>query len=221
MKKALCLIFLLSCSFLSELLPATSLIYDESLGDQKYKTTYHMSEKDGKRFIESDNEKEKYSMIFSTAYRLEKISFASKKDDNHYDLFIDGSTLVYEGKSDGKQRAKRFQLPSKPWIQNFIFGLIPFSSSSQTSCSFFIINTKDLTLYQMRAKKIQIETVTIQNKPCKAQKIEVRLAGFKGLFWKAEIWFDIQTHQMVRYQTNEGPNTPTDTLEFVSKHPSL
>ncbi len=221
MKKALFLVFLLSCSFLSQLLPSTSLIYEESIGEQKLKTTYHISEKDGKRIIESDDAKESYSMTFSTNYQIEKMVYSSKENDNQYQISLQNSVVFFEGKVDGKQRAKSFPLTNRPWMQNFIFGLLPFAASNQTSYSFFIINTKDLLAYQMRAKKMEMATITVQNQPYKAQRIEIRLAGFKGLFWKAELWFDTETHQMILYQTNEGPNTPMTTLEFVSKHPSL
>lgn len=221
MKKALLFIFFLSTAFFSKFLPSTSLVYSEIEGDNKWETTYHISENDGKRIIESESPKEKYSLTYSLSYQLEKISFSSKANDDHYDVSSDGSTLTYDGKINREQKNKSFSIQGKLWIQNFPFGLIPFASSSQTSRTFFVLNTKELVLYQMRAKKMGVSTLTLGDKPYKVEKIEVRLPGFKSLFWKAELWFDVESHQMIRYQTNEGPNTPTTTLEFVSKHASL
>jgi hypothetical protein len=221
MKKAFFLVFLIFCSFFSNLLPHTSFVYEETTGNEKTKITYRTYKEGGKNLIRSESAKEEYFMTYSPNYQLEKISYVSKENKNHYEITANGSILSYEGTLDGNQVSKTFDLDGKPWIQNLSFGLAPFATSSQTSRTFFILNTKELTLYQMRAKKMDISTITVNGKSYKVQNIEVRLTGFKGLFWKAEIWFDVDTHQLIRYQTNEGPNSPLTTLDFIEKHSPL
>ncbi len=221
MKKFLLPIFFLASAFLSQILPSTTLTYDEKTGEKHLETTYRVTEKEGERLIQSENAKESYSLIYSDSYQLKKMTYASKENSDHYDITLSGSTLLFEGTVNGEQKRKTFTLTRRSWIQNFPFGLIPLAASEQNSTSFVVLNTKDLSLYQMRAKKMEESTITLQGQTYHVQRIEIRLTGFKGLFWKAEIWFDTETHQMVRYQTNEGPHTPTTTLEFVSKRPSF
>jgi hypothetical protein len=69
----------------------------------------------------------------------------------------------------------------------------------------------------MVAKKLEKETLKIHDTTYQAILVEVTLQGFKSMFWKAQIWYDAKTYDLLQYKSNEGPNTPTTTVTLVSK----
>jgi len=46
----------------------------------------------------------------------------------------------------------------------------------------------------------------------RAQKVKVTLDGFYKKFWKAELWYDTKSHNLLYYKANEGPSTPYTIL---------
>ena len=52
------------------------------------------------------------------------------------------------------------------------------------------------------------ETVEVAGTKYNAQKVKVTLTGFKKNFWKAQLWFDKESHLLIRYRANEAPGTP-------------
>ena len=71
----------------------------------------------------------------------------------------------------------------------------------------------------MQASKEGTERVKFNEKCGKREvlKVKISLTGFKKIFWKAELWFDQETGDLLKYRANEGPNTPTSTITLFSK----
>jgi hypothetical protein len=73
----------------------------------------------------------------------------------------------------------------------------------------------------MVAKKQGIEKLTIKEKTYDALEVVVTLQGFKSMFWKAQVWYDVKTNDLLQYKSNEGPHTPTTTVTLISKTSQL
>ena len=67
----------------------------------------------------------------------------------------------------------------------------------------------------MIATKDYVEDLSINGKSYKAQKLKITLQGFKKRFWKAEVWYDLQTLELLRYKANEGPGTPITEINLT------
>ena len=45
----------------------------------------------------------------------------------------------------------------------------------------------------------------INNTKDNAQHLTVTLQGFKSHFWKADIWYDLKSKDLLKYVSDEGP----------------
>ena len=67
----------------------------------------------------------------------------------------------------------------------------------------------------MEASKKEREKLEVKGKVYDALKVEITLTGLKKLFWKAQLWYNTQNGELLKYLANEGPNTPVTTLLLI------
>lgn len=199
-------------------LRATTLVYEKISGKGTYKTTYKIDkEKEAvKVFIDS---KDQTTTIETTpSYELKSFSYKSKKNEDYYNFLLNDSKLKGKGQLKGETLNGEFPIDSKhPWIQEFDFSLRPFLESNKTSIQFMLVNPKTFKIHKMVAKKQGIETLSIGSKTYQAELVTITLQGFKSMFWKALIWYDAKSYDLLMYKSNEGPHTPTTTISLISK----
>ena len=128
-----------------------------------------------------------------------------------------GNTLTIISKDKKGQRTKTYDIGSTPWVQEFTFGFKDFLASKKKEYKFEILHPKNLELHDMIATKDVLEDVTIDGIEYATQKLKITLQGFKKRFWKAEVWYDTTTKNLIRYKANEGPGTPMTELLFIEK----
>lgn len=198
----------------------TSITAEETLNyisiteDKKITTDWTVDEKDNQLDIvgkSSDNSE--ITLQTKEDYTLEV--FTQKDAQKGYDLKATrtGNTLTISGKIKQNTKTKSYDIGTTPWVQEFVFGFKDFLSSKDKEYKFEIIHPDDYGLHDMIATKIDVEELTIDGKAYNTQKMKITLQGFKKRFWKAEVWYDMATHRMLRYKANEGPGTPvTETL---------
>ena len=87
--------------------------------------------------------------------------------------------------------------------------LVPsFLKGKNRNISFHLVSPKDFDIHELVATKELDEVLEIGEKKYHTQRIKITLTGFKRSFWKAQAWFDKESHLLVRYRSNEGPGTP-------------
>ena len=69
----------------------------------------------------------------------------------------------------------------------------------------------------MIATKQGLEPLDVHGKTHQALRIKITLTGFKKMFWHADLWFDLQAGDLLKYMATEGPNTPLSTITLFSK----
>ncbi|MBM3207444.1 MAG: hypothetical protein FJZ57_02405 [Chlamydiae bacterium] len=146
-------------------------------------------------------------------------NFIQKDPAKGYDIEAKrtGSTLTISAKDKKGQRTKTYDIGSTPWVQEFTFGFKDFLNSKKNEYKFEILHPKNLEIHDMIATKESLEDVTIDGKEYNTQKLKITLQGFKKRFWKAEVWYDTTTKNLIRYKANEGPGTPITELIFIEK----
>ena len=137
----------------------------------------------------------------------------------NFEIKRDGPCLILEGKRQGNDVLKSYRIGKDRWIQDFNFGLRPFLEGNDKRVTFHLISPKDFDIHEFVAIKELDEVVKIGDKKYNTQKVKITLTGFKKNFWKAQVWFDKESHLLVRYRANEGPGTPytETTLQEVKK----
>jgi len=149
----------------------------------------------------------------SDSYQLE--IFKQKDPNKGYDLTASrkGNTLTVTGLVKQDPKTKVYDIGRTPWVQEFAFGFRNFLKDKETEYKFEILHPKDFDIHDMIATKEYVEDLTINGKTYKAQKLKITLQGFRKRFWKADVWYDLETLELLRYKANEGPGTPiTETI---------
>jgi hypothetical protein len=165
--------------------------------------------------VEGTNADEKIFLEYAENHVLAKYRYENEKQKTNFTITRKNQELIAEGSVKGKKLFERHEIKNDRWMQQLGFDLEPFVKSSEKTCYFFTVNPNDFSLQKLMATKQEIEKISIEGKSYEAQKILLNVAGWKKMFWQAEIWFDKESHLFLSYKGNEGPNTPTSTTSLM------
>ncbi len=195
-----------------------TLTYETSLEGKSSETNWTVEETKQKIEVNGQNKVGDVKIEYSPSFALEHY-LEVKDNQTALDIFKEGCELLVKG----KESLKKLKLKQLPWVQEFKFGFQPFLQNAEKEFSFCIVYAKDHSLHDMIATKEKIETLQIGSDSYEAQKLKITLRGFKKKFWKAEAWFDVKTHLLLKYKANEGPGTPITEVTLIkrSQDPSL
>lgn len=206
------LFFIILCSFsILDVFYKKTYIYNDITGNLRYKTVWLLKKKKDNFVIDKRAENTSTNLIYSPSFILEKYTFISPKENINFTLILENKTILAEGINKGIKIYKKIEV-NKDWIQDFNFGLKQFLNSKLLEKKFMIVNVKDFSIYEMIAYKKDIQKIDINKKTYKTQKVEITLPGFKSHFWKAQIWYDLNTLDLIQYKANEGPGTPVNII---------
>lgn len=210
------LIFLFT---LSTLCADVTYIYNKDVEGRESKTiwTLDFKENDDLLHIKGESLSGETLIITSPNRVTHSFSHRSKHAENNYSIAREGAYLIANQEISGKKVQKEFHIGSDFWIQEFDFCFKPFILSNSRDFIFSIVDPKKFDLHQMVATKRGVEKIDIHGKIYDALKIKMTLTGFKKMFWHADLWFDSQTGDLLKYMANEGPNTPLSVITLFSK----
>jgi hypothetical protein len=196
---------------LALLVLSTHLIFDKDVCGKKTEILWTVDDQNAQIDICSVVEGKKTHILCDKEYRFHRYLSESNQNET-FSVIKQGNTLVAQKNQNGIIKEQKYELGEKLWIQDFSFGLRQFFVSNQDQIKFEIINPKDLVMRTMVAIKEEIDYKTFHNIEYRARRVKVTLDGFYKKFWKAELWFDTKTHNLLYYKANEGPSTPYTTL---------
>lgn len=214
------LVSLLSLSLLhaEAELKQTSYVYRSDTEGDVSDTTWVTEMKDD--YIEIKGKNKEGSTLMECCpedYTFDRFSYKSAIEPTQYEFVREGNILYIDADVNGKKTSLHHILKRNPWIQQLGFGLKGFAASKDKTYYFCILSQKDFALHDMVAKKEGIFPLKVGNKEYKAKKIHLTLAGFKSLFWSAEIWYDVATGDCILYKGDEGPSTPITVITLSAK----
>lgn len=202
---------------------STTLVYKKETGGREVKTTYTVDKTEDGYVVESVSSDQTTTRFTATSnpYTLTSFSSVSKKNNDQYTFTLKGSVLTADGIIKGQKLHVTHKLGKDLWVQDFEFGLLPLLTSNRKSLDFGILHPKNFKLHKMTAKKGSVEPLQVGGNSYQAQTVQISLQGFKGMFWKAHLWYDTATHDLLMYKANEGPHTPTTIISLISKADSI
>lgn len=209
---------MLTLPFINSLFSNEFYTYEEQSGNKKSHFTWNVETSDKNVVIYGEEESDSIIMYFTKDYKLYKYVKKSKSTATEIEFSLENNILQARGKVNNLNLSKRHVFKT-PWVQQFGFGLKPFVLSNQPSMEFSFITPKDFSLQKMIAKKEGREYISSHGKKYETQKVTITLTGFKSKFWKARLWFDITTGDLVKYAANQGPNTEmtVDMLQSIEQ----
>jgi len=219
MKKLyLILVFFIFCSFsLKDVFSKKEYIYKNQTGNKTFKTKWIITNKKDNFIIKKTNSIGITDMIYSMDFILQQLTYKSDIENIHYLFTKEGNKLIAKGKYKGQSNMKTYSTASILWIQEFNYGLKQFLQSNKNELKFFIINPKNFSKNIMIATKESKQKLKVGKETYDALKLKVTLTGFKSMFWKAEIWYDLKTYNLIKYKANEGPGTPMNIITLESE----
>jgi hypothetical protein len=199
--------------YLLSVLAVTNLIFDKDVSGKKSEISWTVDQKSKEIEIIGKSSGEETKIFCDLNYFVVNYlcSYSNSKDST-FSITREDGALNVTSKNGNDIKQKTYDIGKKNWIQDFSFGLRPFFMSDQEEIKFEIVNPKDLVIRTMVATKDVIEYKTFNNVEYRARKVKLTLDGFYKKFWKAEIWFDTKTHNLLYYKANEGPSTPYTTI---------
>ncbi len=210
------IIFLLICLNLSA---EVTYIYNKDMEGRVSKTTWtlDLNNTDDMLYITGESLTGK-TIVVATPERITKsFTYGMKNQSNTYSVFRDGPYLIATQEINGEKSVQEFHIGNNTWVQEFDFCFKPFIHSDQRSFKFSIVHPKKMSLHSMVATKQRYEMLEIHGKTYEAIRVKLTLTGFKKMFWHADLWFDPQAGDLLKYMANEGPNTPLSTITLFSK----
>ncbi|NGX28713.1 MAG: hypothetical protein K940chlam1_00899 [Candidatus Anoxychlamydiales bacterium] len=211
------LAFILVSSFsITEIFNKKTYVYKNVTGSSKNTTTWLVKRQKGDLVITKTSDYGITDIVYSPKYELKLMKFSSATENDDYKMQLDDNKLTLNGTIKGRKASKVY-IMSDRWVQDFNYGLRNFLESQMSEYKFVIINPDDFTSYQMVATRKGIHKMKINDHIYNTQQIEVSLRGFRSLFWKAQIWYDLETYDLVKYRANDGPGSPMKTTILDSK----
>ena len=194
-------------------------IYSVDVDGRESKTTWilEFQEKEDILHIAGESQSGKILIVTTPERVTQSFSHHHKHRSDQYSIHREGTYLIANREVGGKKTQKQFHIGNENWVQDFDFCFKPFIHSNFRDFKFSIVHPKKLSLHSMVATKQGIDQIKVHGKVYDALKVTVALTGFKKMFWHADLWFDAQAGDLLKYIANEGPNTPLSTITLFSK----
>ena len=194
-------------------------IYNKDVNGHESKTTWTLEfqEKEDILHIVGESQTGKTLIVTSPELVTQSFSHQHKQRSDQYSIHREGDYLIANREMGGEKSQKQFHIGNQSWVQEFDFCFKPFIHSNFRDFKFSIIHPKKLSLHSMVATKQGLDQIEVHGKVYDALKVKVTLTGFKKMFWHADLWFDTQAGDLLKYMANEGPNTPLSTITLFSK----
>ena len=110
------------------------------------------------------------------------------------------NSISIRGKFRGKAVDKQVDVDADPWFQASSFSLRGFVVSDLESIQFWTLRSNTLKPYKLQATKKGLETITVRGEPVAAVRVELRLTGWKGPFWKSDYWYRPGDGLLLRFE---------------------
>ena len=194
-------------------------IYSKDVDGRESKTTWTLEfqDKDDILHIVGESQSGKTLIVTSPERVTQSFSHHHKHRNDQYSIHRKGDYLIASREIGDEKTQKQFHIGKESWVQEFDFCFKPFIHSSFRDFKFSIVHPKKLSLHSMIATKQGLDQIEVHGKVYDALKVKVTLTGFKKMFWHADLWFDPQAGDLLKYMANEGPNTPLSTITLFSK----
>ncbi|MBN2479972.1 MAG: hypothetical protein JXA94_07070 [Parachlamydiales bacterium] len=215
MKLRFLLVFLIVilCSYsVLDVFAKKNIIYSDKISGKVTKTKIFIKKNVKDLDISKSSSDGISKYLYSEKFKLKKFNYTSSQKPLDISFHIDDIKLICEGTVNGIKKSSVHYIPNLNWVQDFTFGLRPFLKSSKNDYKFLLIKLDTFAAIDMIAIKQGIEPLEINNTKYNTQKVKITLPGFKSHFWKAEVWYDLNTLDMVKYISNEGPGTPQNII---------
>ena len=214
MNKLSLAIFIFLTSITVSCLQAKQVEYLEILGKEKeFLSRWEISTTKNEQTISGNTLLDKLIVKTINGSTVEWIN-ERKHENKSFKAIRNTNTITITGKTDKKIINKTINVSDLPWFQTPGFLLKPFILSKKEYIQFLLIRPKSLTPILLEIRKIKDETLILNNIKHTTIKTELYPPNFLKYFWKATMWFDKKTGNVLKYDgLISGPGS--DSFQII------
>jgi hypothetical protein len=128
------------------------------------------------------------------------------------------NSIRIQGKFDGRIIDENHKIDEAPWFQATSLSFKGFVQSHEKEIVYWTLRPNTLKPYKLRAVKKNLEKIDVAGTPVTAVKIESRLTGWRGPFWKSTYWFNAQNGYFIRFESiADLQGSSTINVSFTGK----
>ncbi len=98
------------------------------------------------------------------------------------------------------------------WYQALSYSLRQMVQSGKETETFWMIRMDNLEPIQLKAVRMEPETIAVSGKTVMAHKLRITLTGLLENFWSAHYWFRLSDGVFLQYKGANGPPGTPETL---------
>ena len=209
------LILFLSWKTLPLQASSEAFIYEKDVDGTKTLVKWTLQDKGHEIQIKGKSSASNIHLLLKPEMNTKSFTCESINKKKRYTIYRKNQSLIVNQDNDGHGEEKTLSIGNNLWIQEFNFSLKPFILSDKDALNFYIVRPGNFDTHYMEASKKEREKLDVKGKVYDALKVEITLTGLKKLFWKAQLWYNAQNGELLKYLANEGPNTPVTTLLLI------
>ncbi|MBN1482795.1 hypothetical protein EH223_12635 [candidate division KSB1 bacterium] len=200
-------IFALFLIFIFEPLYSYIFRYDVIKGDKRRHVEWRILKKENdmiefmsRNYMEDVSHRMELSPDLSTL----SWSFLNPRQKIDYRVNRAEGELIFAGKIGDETMSKKARVSDLPWYQIHGYSLPEFLKNGQKEIEFFSVRPEDGKVFKLVAERKDVETVFVQEKPCRAIRVDVRLSGLLAHLGHVTYWFREHDLVFVKYQGMSG-----------------
>ncbi len=155
-------------------------------------------------------------MICDDGYNILEWRYTNKKNRTGLHAVRKNGSVHVSGEVKGKPINKTISVETSLWYQVPEFAIGRKLAAGQDSVIFAMFWIDKMAFFNMKAVRIGDEKIRIGGKDVDTMKVEVKLTGFKSIFWHSNYWFRKSDLLMVKYVGVNGiPGTKVTVIELM------
>ncbi len=124
-----------------------------------------------------------------------------KKNEMHIKAIREGKVIQVSGRSGGEPVEKQLRTgDGLPWFQSLYYAFSRFVQSDQKQLEFWMIRPDNLSLVKLRAEKKGMETIRLNGREEKAQKVKLSATGLLQYIWHGYYWYRKEDGVLLQYK---------------------
>jgi len=185
-------------------IPSGTYKYLETSGEQTSQFYWHISYPE--ELVEIKVDSTEYKTVNRCRKDGETVFWSARKGDGQTVSAVrNGHELAVTRVENGKQSVKTYKIDERPWFQPISYSLHDFLASDRESITFWSIRMDTGKPVVLKAQKTGTDSLTLENDPVPAVKIDVRLDGPLSMFWRGSYWYRLQDGLFLKHQSKLGP----------------
>lgn len=125
--------------------------------------------------------------------------------DTDFRVWREGDRLQIEGRFKGEAIRETREIDDAPWYQALSVSLRPLVGSPREDLEFWSMRPDTLEVHKLRVTSREEEDFDIMGEKTRTVKLEIRLAGFRSMFWKCHYWLRKSDGLFLKYEGPSGP----------------